>query len=234
MGEIIGVTASQVSNLEAARSQLQIEQAESLDLRWKTDGHLTRMVRQRDRPHDPDWWNQYVVYERQAERIESYNALVVPGLLQTEPYMRALFEVSVVVTDIDAAVRDRLARQESLRKKDPLELRFLIKESALLDPIGGKEVMREQLAYLLEVSRWPNVVLRVVSRDIGAHVGVDGSFQLLHGGKRVAAYIEAVGGGRLVVTPSKVAGYRRRYDTLMGEAQPRRVSEGLIRDAMEG
>ncbi|MFC6880413.1 MULTISPECIES: helix-turn-helix domain-containing protein [Actinomadura] len=233
VARLLGITKSQVSNIEAGDANLQMKHAEILDERWNTRGHFARLVRFRDRPHDPDWYHEFTRYEQSADRIEAYSALLVPGLLQTEAYMTALFQVSTAVTDIDRAVRERLDRQRVLCREKPPELRILIKESALLDPVGGPEVMRRQLLLLLEASQWKNVIIRVVARGTGAHLGLDGSFQLLQGPKGNCAYTEAVGGGRLIEDPEKVAEYRLRYDRLNADAQPRAVSERLIREAIE-
>ncbi|TDC40748.1 XRE family transcriptional regulator [Actinomadura sp. KC345] len=165
--------------------------------------------------------------------ISPYSALVVPGLLQTPDYARALLVGARVVDNVEEVLERRLARQQVLSGHQPAELWTLIKESALLDPIGGPEVMRAQLAHLLEMSERPNVVVRVVPREIGAHPGIDGSFTLLVTPAGDVARSDAVGGGRVVTDPAKVRGYRVRYDRIGADSLSRGSSRSLIAQVME-
>ncbi|WP_433334187.1 helix-turn-helix domain-containing protein [Spirillospora sp. CA-294931] len=233
VAEVLGLKKSSVSNLEAGRTKLSEEHAEKLDRRYGSRGHFQRLVRLATTAHDPDWFGQFTRYERQAVLIKAYFALVVPGLFQTPEYARALIVGAQVVDDVDHALDERLRRQEILRRTDPPELQMLIKQSALEDPIGGGEVMRAQLAHLIEVSHLGNVILRIVPRSARAHPGVDGSFTLLSSAQGEHALSEAVGGGRLVSDPAKVRDYRRRFDRLGADALSRDSTRSLLAEMME-
>ncbi|MFI0406179.1 helix-turn-helix transcriptional regulator [Actinomadura sp. 3N508] len=233
VAEILGLEKSSVSNMEAGRTKLRMEHAEKLDQRYRTGGHFRRLVRLAETAHDPDWFAQFTRYERRSTTIRPYSALVVPGLLQTPDYARALIECSQFVGDIDHALADRMARQEILNGDAPPELHALIKQSVLEDPIGGPEVMREQLAHLITMSHLKNVIVRIIPRSLGAHPGVDGSFTLLTTPNAEYAWSEAVGGGRLVSDPTKVRFYLNRYDQLGADALPRGSSRSLIANVME-
>ncbi|GAA2433631.1 hypothetical protein GCM10010191_54800 [Actinomadura vinacea] len=168
-----------------------------------------------------------------ARRVEVYQALVVPGLLQTSDYGRALFEAVEDVVDVDQGVAMRLERQKILDSEEPPQLRVLLKQSVLEDPVGGPVVMKAQLAHLLKVSTRPNVHVRVLPRSKGVHVGLDGSFMLIQGRRGECGYIEAVDGGRLITDPTKLSSLRVRLDRIGDDALPREASRELILRLME-
>jgi transcriptional regulator with XRE-family HTH domain len=119
-------------------------------------------------------------FEHSATWIGEVELLVVPGLLQTEAYARALMSVH----DLDAEkserfVGSRRVRQELLDREDPPELSFVIDESVLLRAIGGPDVMRAQLERLVELAQRPHVAIRVLPLSLGEHVGLRGPFALL-------------------------------------------------------
>lgn len=233
LGEILGVTKTQVSNWESARENIPMKHAETLDQVWKTNGHFVRLRVLAESDHDPNWFDQFTRYEHRAILISPYAALSVPALLQTPDYARALITSGQMVDDIDAGVEERMARQDALDRPDPPALWVLIKESVLWDPIGSVEIMRGQLAHLIDMSHRRDLVVRVVPRNIGAHPGVDGAFTLLQTGGREVAWSEAVGGGRLVTDPAKVREYRRRFDLIGADALSRDSTRSLIAEIME-
>lgn len=233
VGRFCGVDNSRVANWESASAKLPQNHAETLDRVWKTRGHFARLRRLAESAHDPNWFDVFTNYERKATMISPYSALVVPGLLQTPDYARALLVGARVVDNVEEVLERRLTRQQVLSGERPAELWSLIKESALLDPIGGPAVMRAQLAHLLEMSERPNIVVRVVPREIGAHPGIDGSFTLLDTPAGEVARSDAVGGGRVVTDPVKVRGYRVRYDRIGADALSRGPSRSLIAQVME-
>ncbi|TYB48693.1 helix-turn-helix domain-containing protein [Actinomadura chibensis] len=233
LGEILGVTKTQVSNWESARENLPMKHAETLDLVWRTAGHFTRLRRLAERAHDPGWWSQYTPIEARASRICYWALAIIPGLLQTPDYARALLEGGQIIEDVEEFVTARMARQAVLEREQPPELRVLINEAALDQPVGGAEVMREQLARLISISNRRNVILRIVPRSVGAHVGLDGSFTLLTEAKRSAAYLEANTGGRVTHDPTRLDDLQRRFDLIGSEALSASASCGHIERIME-
>ena len=233
VGKILGVTKTQVSNWESARENLPLKHAETLDRVWRTYGHFTRLRRLAERAHDPGWWNQYTPIEAQASRICYWALAIIPGLLQTPDYARALLEDGQIIEDVEATVDARMARQQVLNRDRPPELRALINESALDQPVGGPEVMKEQLAHLIALSHRRNVILRVVRRSVGAHIGLDGSFTILDGARGSAAYMEANAGGRLTHDPTGLDDFERRFDLIGSEASSASASRAYIAQIME-
>jgi transcriptional regulator with XRE-family HTH domain len=233
VGRLLGVTKTQVSNWESARENLPMKHAEALDGIWRTCGHFARIRRLAEREHDPGWWSQYTPIEARASRVCYWALAIIPGLLQTEDYARALLEEGRIIEDVEATVSARMARQEVLSRDRPPELRVLINESVLDQPVGGPEVMKQQLAHLITLSHRRNVILRTVPRCVGAHIGLDGSFTLLAWGNKSAAYMEANTGGRLTHDPTSLDDFERRFDLIGSEALSASDSRGHIARIME-
>ncbi len=191
VAEQLDCSASKISRLETGqtgasprdvRDMLALYHVASPELDELVD--IARETRKRG------WWQSYgsvltgafVGFEAAAETIRSYEAQCIPGLLQIEDYARSLIRASrpePSTTDVDDRVRVRLARQELLTQDEPVDFRCIIDEAALLRPVGGHDVMRRQLEYLVMVAEWPNVALQVLPLEAGAHAGMEGSFVLL-------------------------------------------------------
>jgi hypothetical protein len=177
---------------------------------------------------------QYIDLERRASVIKTWQVDLVPGLLQTPDYARACL-ASGNLKNVEEALEKRLSRQVILDQPDTLALLFLISETLLELPCGGADVMRAQLAHILELSNRPNVGIRVVPKSAGAHPGLDGSFMLMTIAEphMEVAYIEAPGGGRLASATAEVASYALRYDQIGQHALPEGLSRDLVKRIME-
>ncbi|TBL36297.1 XRE family transcriptional regulator [Verrucosispora sp. SN26_14.1] len=139
----------------------------------------------------PQWMQEWEANERQATVLRSFQNTVVPGLLQTSAYARALFR-SVGLYDeeeVEQRASARLERQAVLTRERPPQLVAVLDEHVLRRPVGGPLVMREQLRRLVKLAtEQPRVRLHVVPASVGAYPGVAGAFVLatLPGGKYVA------------------------------------------------
>lgn len=152
---------------------------------------LTLAKTDRDRRKARGWWNQYpelqamveyVALEDIATRVRTWQLAIVPGLLQTPDYARALAVGNGSWADpdeIDPFVESRMARQARLAGERPLELWAVVHEGALRQLVGGREVMREQLGHLLEMAQRPNVKLQVAPYLAGAHPGMTSAFTVV-------------------------------------------------------
>ena len=119
-------------------------------------------------------------FEHSASSIGEIELLVVPGLLQTEEYTRALLSVYGIGAErVEGFVGSRRVRQQLLQRENPPTLSFVIDESVLLRAIGGRAVMRAQLERLRDLADRPNVAIRVLPLALGEHVGLRGPFVLL-------------------------------------------------------
>ncbi|MBT2471395.1 helix-turn-helix domain-containing protein [Streptomyces sp. ISL-66] len=137
------------------------------------------------------WWNAYgdipygayIGLEAEAATIRTYEPLVIPGLLQTSAYARAVIAGTMPHATADQAatrLQVRLRRQERLRAPDnPLQLWAVLDESALRRVVASAKVMREQLEHLSDLGDQPHITVQVLPHEVGAHPGVSGQFSLL-------------------------------------------------------
>ncbi|WP_406206667.1 MULTISPECIES: helix-turn-helix domain-containing protein [unclassified Streptomyces] len=130
----------------------------------------------------PTTYRDFISLESQASAMRTLETSVVPGLLQTPEYARAVTRAAVGGLDddaderLDALVAVRLARQDVLRAEPPLELSAVLDEAVLRREIGGPEVMERQLRRLVEAARLPQVRLQVLPFAAGEHIGITGPF----------------------------------------------------------
>ncbi|MEV0637720.1 helix-turn-helix transcriptional regulator [Streptomyces sp. NPDC050619] len=127
----------------------------------------------------PPTYRDFISLESQASTMRTLETSVVPGLLQTPEYARAVTKAAVDGLDderLDALVEVRLARQDVLRTHPPLELSAVLDEAVLRREVGGPEIMARQLARLVEAARLPQVRLQVLPFTAGAHIGITGPF----------------------------------------------------------
>jgi transcriptional regulator with XRE-family HTH domain len=130
----------------------------------------------------PRWFRTYVDLESAATLIRSYEGQFIPGLLQTDGYMRAVVhggDLDQSSDEVGRRVRLRMARQIVLTREQPPRLWAVVDEAALRRPVGGREVMRGQLERLIEATKLPNVTLQVLPFEAGAHPAMLGAFSIL-------------------------------------------------------
>jgi DNA-binding XRE family transcriptional regulator len=182
------------------------------------------------------WWHRhrqtlkpgfdsYIGLEAAAAAVRTYASQIVPGLLQTEAYARAIIE-AIAMTNAPATVDDkvavRLSRQELVtRRSDSIRVVAVLDEAVLRRQVGGPELMRAQLRHLVEVSALPNVVLHVVPFAAGAHCAMDGSFYLLQfpePGDPDVAYLEQATSGLVPDDAGALRRYTLMFGTLLGSA----------------
>lgn len=148
------------------------------------------------RPHGkglPDELRSLVVQETTADAIASYEPLLIPGLLQTENYMREVFRSAgpVLDDDVEMRVRARTDRQSLLHGHRPPKFVFFVHENALRSIVGGMRVMHDQLLHLVFSGSRPQSVVRVVPRSAGSVGMLGGSFKLLEYSEHApVAYVE--------------------------------------------
>ncbi|MFI2508164.1 helix-turn-helix domain-containing protein [Streptomyces sp. NPDC018972] len=127
----------------------------------------------------PPTYRDFISLESQASTMRTLETTVIPGLLQTPEYARAVTEAALEDASeerLDALVEVRLARQDVLRATPPLELSAVLDEAVLRREVGGPGVMTRQLNRLVEAARLPQVRLQVLPFGAGAHIGMTGPF----------------------------------------------------------
>jgi transcriptional regulator with XRE-family HTH domain len=176
----------------------------------------------------PTWFWEFVEREREATSIREFNALAVPGLLQTEEYAQALFRAGRPADsdeEIGQHVAARLERQRILDRPKPPMLWAVIDEGVLRRPVGGPEIFRDQLVHLASAGKRPGTVLQVMPFSAGAHAGLLGEFIVLGlPSGRDLAYTESVESARLIEQSDEVAAFNLVFDMIRAEALSPEVS----------
>jgi hypothetical protein len=134
----------------------------------------------------PDWFEAYLGLEEAASLIRTYELQFVHGLFQTEAYARAVTMLghgAAPEEETERRVALRMKRQDLISAADPPRLWSVMDEAALRRPIGGRQVMRAQLAHLQELAGLLHVTLQVVPFHRGGHAGAGGSFTVLRFGE---------------------------------------------------
>lgn len=172
----------------------------------------------------PTAYSDYIGFEEDARSISNYESLFIPGLLQTETYVRAQLRgtwPSASETDIETRVAARMERQTVLAKEDAPKLWVIIDEAALRRMVGGPDVMREQIGRLLEARTQRNVTVQVIPFGAGSHPGMDGSFVVLDFPGELdqsIVYVESAAGGLFLEEEVEVEGYILMFDHLRAAA----------------
>jgi hypothetical protein len=191
------------------------------------------------------WWDdftstvgrQYVDFvwlQSRAERLRTYSAMLVPGLLQTREYAETLIRNGATADTpeetIEKGIELRMTRQQILRGDEPVSFGAVVDESALYRVIGGPKVMHDQLVRLLEVTERPNVEVRVLPLRRGQHAGLEGSFWLCEMPDPYpdVAYVDYLTGALYVEDDAAVDRFRQAYAQLSAMALNGKESAALI------
>jgi hypothetical protein len=181
----------------------------------------------------PYWLADLIGFEQSAIRVRVVELELIPALLQTEQYTRAMHRLGpfhATPAELDRHVRLRLERQQRLTAPEPLELSVVISEGALLRAAADTTVGAEQLHKLVNDIARPNVSLRVLPHRAGLHA-VSGSFSLpdlAPGAPIKIAYEESAVGGRIVEDEDVVQALSSMHDRLRSQALDDEASLALI------
>jgi transcriptional regulator with XRE-family HTH domain len=235
----ISKSVSLIQAIELGQRAATADVTEDLERVLPADGALTRL---RDEIGDglgygayPSWFQDWLASEREAKKLRTFEPMLVPGLLQTEDYARAVFGARFGITDeeIDEQVTARLRRQEILVRDEPPALWVILDESVLRRPVGGRYVMREQIARLIEACRRPHVSVQVISSSVGAHRGLWAGAFIIANFKDAppVGYQETACQGQFVDRRQDVETLVDCWDTLVREALPWAASQALLEEA---
>lgn len=178
-------------------------------------------------------------FEATADTITEIAPLLIPGLVQTRGYARAIMSGGTVPPDeINTRVATRLGRRDvvSAERPDPANLVVLIGEAALRQEIGSTEVMVEQLEYLLRVAGWDHVDLRVIPFSSGWHPALEGPFTLIdpRDDGFPIVFLENRRSGLILHQEADVTAYREAVDVVLEVAMSPEASAELIADVIKG
>jgi transcriptional regulator with XRE-family HTH domain len=184
-----------------------------------------------------DAYQDFISLEASAQTIWTYEAQLVPGLLQTEDYARAIAAASLVAETQDEReqyVQARLTRQQILTRDAPLQFWAILSEGALRQLVGGPQVMKAQLRYLTQVATSrPNVNLQVLPFAAGAHAATSGPFVIMKFPEAPdlgVVYLEGQTGGIYLESADEVARYTLSFEHLRASALPTAATVHLIEE----
>ncbi|GGT84986.1 helix-turn-helix domain-containing protein [Streptomyces sp. QHH-9511] len=228
------VSQAKVSHMETGRRAVSPRDVRDLcRLYGVTDqnvvGSLLELARESSRQ---GWWHSYgdiphsvyVGLETEAASIHTFEAMVIPGLLQTPAYAAAVIEETIpLVTVEQAAARLRVRLRRQHRIYDPsrrLRLWVVLDESALRRVVGSREIMREQLEHLHTLSTEPHITVQILPHTAGAHPGLSGQFSLLRfpDSREAVVYLEKFTSGLCLERPADVQQYNAMYAHLQTQA----------------
>jgi transcriptional regulator with XRE-family HTH domain len=248
-GEHLACSASKISRIETARVPARAADVQNLcELYGAGEERTTALVAlaresktegwwQRFDGTMPDWFGTYVGLEAEAASIRTYEIQLVPGLLQTEGYTRALFEYAALSKpdEIEAAVAIRRSRQRILHSDRPPQLWAVLSESVLHRLVGGPAVMRDQLLHLTEISELPHVTIQVIRHDAGAHPGMCTPFVILGFPDRAdpqVTFVDYLTGALYLEKPEEVDQFNLVFNHLVAAASsPLRSREHILTTA---
>jgi transcriptional regulator with XRE-family HTH domain len=235
-GVLVGYGPDAISSMERGVRLIRPEVLEKADALLDAGGMLldaipeVREAMSRARTRHPEWYRGYADLESQAKALHVYSNQLVPGLLQTEGYSRAVFSQWRPLLGeeaIEKRVVDRMARQQVFQPggSSPT-FSFVLDESVLLRPIGGAEVHAAQMQNLVRIGSFRAVELQVMPMDREEQPSMDGPFNLLTARKgEQVAYVEIHTYPRLITDAEEVRVLSERYGLL--RAQALRPSESL-------
>jgi transcriptional regulator with XRE-family HTH domain len=192
------------------------------------------------------WWNRYedlaieslIGLEIEAAQISSYESCVIPWMFQTREYARAVIRgILPRIGDhvLDERVTARITRQELITRESPPHFWSLVDESALRRRVGSNDIMRDQLKRMVELATIPNITLQVVPFSLGAHPGLDNTFELLEfqSAQSPVVYIDNMAGALYVERAADVDRFKEALMHLRAGALDPESSISLIERVRE-
>lgn len=235
VAERLLVSQSKISRLENGRRSISQRDVRDLCGVYEVEDHriVDSLMQMAKDSRQQGWWHAfgdipysvYIGLETDAASLRVYEPQVVPGLLQTRQYAEALIAGALPesgTTDVEKRVSVRVRRQERLKDAEhPLRLWVVIDEAALRRLVGDKQLMREQLEHLVELSQLPHVTVQVLPFEMGAHPGINGQYAILEfpdTSDSSVVYIEGVTSDLYLEKANDVQKYSVMYEHLRAQA----------------
>ncbi|WP_434591337.1 helix-turn-helix domain-containing protein [Streptomyces sp. A5-4] len=237
LGRPLFVSGSFIGQLEAGTRRMQPEYAHRIDEILDTDGFFTRNCKASNKSRYPDHFAEAAEAEAVATAIREYAPLLIPGLLQTEAYARAVFRAyqpTATEAVIDELVAARLDRAHLLDDPTTPLLWAVLDEAVLRRRVGGAAVMGAALGHVAALTRSHRIIMQVLPFAAGAHAALNGALKLMtFEDAPPLAYLEVLGAGQLQDYPATVARYELSYDLVGACALSPEASLALIESVAE-
>jgi transcriptional regulator with XRE-family HTH domain len=250
MGAAIKLKQAQVSNVEGGKAKITPENLAALvELLKIPDDAAARMEELRARAAIPGWWEKYtdimseplqalVELESEASWVRTYQGQAIPGLLQTKDYAERLISTASVhrrVGDIDRVLELRMRRKERLANPE-FQLTAIVSEMAVRQQVGGPDVLRAQLRYLLQAVREHNVTVQVVPFTADAHAALCDGFTIIQWPSEddpEAVYVDGLTSWRIHENNGEIRQYNHAFGSVQSQALPPRNSIKLINSVLK-
>jgi hypothetical protein len=248
VAERLGCSPSKVSRIETGHTSATPRDVKNmLDIYGLAGNISDELVEIASEARQKGWWHPYsavllgayVGLETAARSMRSYEQQVIPGLLQSEEYAIAVIRgarSSDPDAEVERRVRVRMERQSLLIQDDPIDLWVVLDEAVVSRPVGGDEVMRDQLVRLVEAAELPNVTLQILPFAAGAHAGMDGTFAILDFPDVEdpgVVYIENATGGLFLEKTDDLQKYGMTFETIQSTALTPEESTKMIEMLVE-
>jgi transcriptional regulator with XRE-family HTH domain len=233
VAERLECSSSKISRIETGHSGATPRDVRDMLAVYGVDGatadDLVQVARE---ARQKGWWHlygtvltgAYVGLEAAASSARSYEAQVIPGLLQTEEYARTMIcngRPGMSANDVDRRVHVRMARQSLLTQDDPLNLWVVLDETVFHRLVGGHDVMHGQFDRLVMAAGLANVTIQILPFSVGAHVAMDGSFTILGYDEPAdpdVVFAENAAGGLFLEKEEELQRYHFIFDHLQASA----------------
>lgn len=237
MGRPLFVSGSCIGQMEAGTRRMLPEYAHQIDEILGTNGFFTRNCEVSNKSRYPDHFAEAAEAEATATTIREYAPLLVPGLLQTEAYARAVFRAyqpTATEDVIDELMEARLDRARLLADPTRPQLWAVLDEAVLRRKVGGAAVMAEALEHVAGLARRHRIIVQVMPFAAGAHAASDGGLKLMtFPDAPPLAYVYGLGTGQLLDDPNTVARHELSYDLVGATALSPETSLALISSVAE-
>ncbi len=237
LGARLGVSGSLVGHIEIGNRTPKPDLAARCDEVFGTGDYFARLCRNITSSSAPHWflrWSDEI--EPRARVLRTWDPMLVPGLLQTETYVRAIFRGGLATSEreIEEQVDARMSRQIILDRENPPALWALLDEWVLRRPIGGPQVMCDQLDHLMTVAGRQNVKVQLVPHDAPCTIGLTSGFALAElPDAPTAVSVESAGAGEVSAEHELVALIWGTYDRIRAEAYRPGQSLEMIKEARD-
>ncbi|MGW6933207.1 helix-turn-helix domain-containing protein [Lentzea sp. NPDC054927] len=243
IAELLGWDPQKLSDLLTGKGGVdEIDFARLLGLCRVSEEEFDHLMALLKVSREKGWWQLYdglipiqlrtlFEHEDACAELTSWHLTLIPGLLQTPDYMRALLRVwpKIKPEDVELRVEARVARQQILERRRTFV--FYVHEQALWLPVGGMDVWRDQLHHMLRMLVRPYISVRVVPTRIGAHAGTMGEFSLLKFNKlSPVVYVETMNSCLFMEDKGSVDLHTEILKSLDGAALDEEQSRRLITD----
>lgn len=248
-----GFSAAKISRMETGKRGVNPRDVRDLCEYYGADAEETAALLQLAKDgRGQDWWaghssvadrdSTFIAHEAIARRIRNYEAVYVPGLLQTREYAQAVVQGMLPdesEREVSAFVDVRMHRQDRLTGPGRPHLAVVIDESVLYRRVGSAEVVQAQLMHLVDVMAWSNVELQIVPRTAGVYPGSEASNFVVFefggepGAPEEAGYLETLLGSVLIEKPADVKRISRMFYHLQAIALDEIATRALLLEAAE-